>query len=108
MSIDNLIFNILPTTTKQETVNFTLITEAMKAILEFNLDDIDDEMAHNRCVKALDISLVLWQLVNNSKKTIENEISNIKCSKYDALDAVFKHIYDLLEEHDVNPDKLIV
>ena len=34
----------------------------MKATLEFNLDDIEDRMAHYRCVKALDMALALWQI----------------------------------------------
>ena len=34
----------------------------MKATLEFNLDDVEDRMAHYRCVKALDMALALWQI----------------------------------------------
>jgi len=35
----------------------------MKAKLEFDLDDFDDKMAHNRCVKATDMALVLWEIM---------------------------------------------
>ena len=34
----------------------------MKAILEFNLDDEDDRMAHLRCVKATDMAIVLFNI----------------------------------------------
>lgn len=34
----------------------------MKAILEFDLNEPEDEMAHLRCVKSLDMMLVLWEM----------------------------------------------
>jgi hypothetical protein len=34
----------------------------MKAILEFDLDVHEDNMAHLRCVKSLDMMLVLWEM----------------------------------------------
>jgi len=80
----------------------------MKAILEFNLDEFDDEIAHNRCVKALDMALILWELQYNTKRDIEREFETNKCDRYEALDLIFKRFYDLLEEHNVNPDKLII
>lgn len=33
----------------------------MKATLEFNLDDADDEIAYTRCVKAKDMALAIWE-----------------------------------------------
>jgi hypothetical protein len=36
--------------------------ENMKAILEFDLNDIDDVYAHKRCVKSLDMSLCLLKI----------------------------------------------
>lgn len=85
----------------------------MKATLEFNLDDFDDRTAHLRAVKSLDIAMVLWQLVMNSKKGIEYELEGRmmkgeEVNALDALDLVFDRIHDLLEEHDVNIDKYIV
>jgi hypothetical protein len=32
----------------------------MKAVLEFNLEDQDDDLAHNRCIKSRDMALALW------------------------------------------------
>ena len=34
----------------------------MKATLRFDLDDVDDRMAHLRCVKSLDMALLLWEV----------------------------------------------
>ncbi|TSA59757.1 MAG: hypothetical protein D4R41_02745 [Sediminibacterium sp.] len=79
----------------------------MKAELHFNLDDADDSMAHTRCIKATDMALVLWELVHNSKKSLEWKMESNSINRYDALDMVFERISELLEEHDVNVDKLI-
>jgi hypothetical protein len=79
----------------------------MKAELHFNLDDADDLMAHTRCIKATDMALVLWELVHNSKKSLEWKMESNSINRYDALDMVFERISELLEEHDVNVDKLI-
>jgi hypothetical protein len=34
----------------------------MKAKLEFDLNDRDDQMAHLRCVKSLDMAIALWKI----------------------------------------------
>ena len=34
----------------------------MKATLEFNLDNPDDKIDHMRCIKATDMSLMLWDI----------------------------------------------
>lgn len=37
----------------------------MKAILKFDLTDSDDRMAHQRCIKSLDLALALWDINYN-------------------------------------------
>ena len=79
----------------------------MKAELHFNLDDAEDSMAHTRCIKATDMALVLWELIHNSKKTLEWAMESDSINRYDALDMVFERISELLEEYDININKLI-
>lgn len=79
----------------------------MKAKLIFNLDDLDDDMAHKRALASTDMALVLWELVHNSKKTLEWAMESDTINRYDALDMVYKRIHDLLEEHNINVDTLI-
>ena len=45
----------------------------MKATLTFNLDDIDEKMAHFRCIKALDMALALWEIDRYTKAISESE-----------------------------------
>lgn len=83
----------------------------MKAKLKFNLNNIDDKMAFERFVKSEDMALVLWEIVHNSRKSIEwqNTEEGEKGVGFDeGVDAVYKRIYELMEEHDLNIDKLIL
>lgn len=85
----------------------------MKAILEFDLDNQDDQMAHLRCCKSTDMALALWTIVHNTKKGLEHQIEGLEISgKIDlsaceALDLVYEEIYKILESHDIDTDKLI-
>jgi hypothetical protein len=79
----------------------------MKAQLHFDLEDTDDEMEIKRCLKSTDMALVLWELVHNSKKSLEWKMEADTINRYDALDMVFERINELLEEYDINVDKLI-
>ena len=74
-----------------------------KAILEFDLNDSDDIMAHKRAVKSLDMALVLWEMAYNAKKGIKYDIEgkNIECP-YEAVDRVFEKGGEELNEHGIN------
>ena len=41
-----------------------------KGILEFDLNEPDDIMAHKRAVKASDMASALWDITHNTKKKI--------------------------------------
>lgn len=81
----------------------------MKAQLNFDLDDIDDRLNHQQCIKANDMALVIWELVYNTKKSIEWELESKKNdNRYDVLDLIYEKIHSLLEEHNINIDELII
>ena len=50
----------------------------MKAILEFDLDDGSDKMAHTRCLKATDAYLVLWNFSEFLRKDERPNIEEIR------------------------------
>ena len=79
-----------------------------KAIMEFDLNDPDDQMAHLRAIKSLDMALVLWEMAYNAKKRIQYQIegSNIE-NPYEAVDKVFEKLWEELNEHGINLDELI-
>ena len=85
----------------------------MKAILEFNLNDSDDQMAHNRCLKSLDMALALWTIVHNTKKGLQYHIEGLEfdgkvtLSACDGLNLAYDEIYKILNSHGIDTDKLI-
>ena len=79
----------------------------MKARLEFDLDDFDDKIAHERCIKSLSMALVIWDLTHNTHRGLTNGFDEDD-SYHRGVDAVFSKLEELLDEYDVNIDKLIV
>ena len=78
-----------------------------KATLEFDLNDPDDQMAHLRAVKSLDMVLALWEIIYNTKKKIESEIEENKLDGYDTLDKVYEKIWESLDDHGIKIDELV-
>jgi hypothetical protein len=79
-----------------------------EAILKYDLNDSDDAMAHMRAIKSLDMALALWELLNNSKRTLERAMHEKEMNKYEALDMVYERIYELMDEHNIKLDDLII
>lgn len=75
----------------------------MKAILEFNLDDADDIRSHERCVKAEDMALILWEIQYNMKEKMEHQTT-----KFDAVDFFYDWLNDEMSSRGISIDKLII
>lgn len=78
-----------------------------KGILEFDLNEPDDILAHKRAVKSLDMALALWDITHNTKKSLEWSMEGKEMDKYDALELVFDQIHHILDEHNIILDDLI-
>jgi hypothetical protein len=79
-----------------------------EAILKYDLNDTDDAMAHMRAVKSLDMALALWDITHNTKKGLEWSMEGKELDKYEVLDIVYEKIYEILEEHNIKMDDLII
>jgi hypothetical protein len=79
-----------------------------EAILKYDLNDSDDSMAHMRAVKSLDMALALWDITHNTKKSIEWSLEGKELDKYDTLELVYERIYEILDEHNIKLDDLII
>ena len=79
----------------------------MKAILEFNLPD--DQMEFNRASQSLDMACALFDILQLHKAMERRfeSIDNTNNDVFDGIDAMAKGISDILEEHNINIDKLI-
>lgn len=82
----------------------------MKATLEFDLNDPDDRMAHLRCVKSTDMAIVIFQIVSNLRKQVDWELESHEADsdRFDGAYVVFRKIGELLDEHGINIDELIM
>jgi hypothetical protein len=78
-----------------------------EAILKFDLNDVDDRMAHLRSVKSLDMAMALWEITHNTKKGLEWSLEGKDLDKYDTLELVFEKIYEILNDNNINTDELI-
>ena len=84
-----------------------------KAILEYNLDDSDDRMAHFRAIKSTDLALVIWEFEYNLRKRIERELEskefkNEEVSNYDVIDICMENVIRTIRDHNIDIDDLIV
>jgi hypothetical protein len=79
----------------------------MKAKLIFDLNEFEDRMDYERVNKSLDIVNALWHFLYNSKKEIMQDVENEDVDKFDAVELVYGKLFELLEEHDVNINKLV-
>jgi hypothetical protein len=79
----------------------------MKATLEFNLPD--DQMDFNRVNQSLDMACALFDILQ-LRKVLEyrfESADNTNNDVFDGIDAMAKGISDILEENNINIDKLI-
>lgn len=83
-----------------------------KAILEFDLNDSDDRMAHLRAVKSTDLALVIWELEYNLRKRLERELEakeykNEEVNNYDVIDICMENVIKTIRDHTIDIDDLI-
>ena len=74
----------------------------MEAIIKFDLNDHDDVRSHLRCIKALDMACVLWEL-RNIRKELEWMEEQGELSSETVMDKILEHF----DNHNVNADELM-
>ncbi len=77
-----------------------------KVVIEFNLDNADDKREYYQYNKSEDMAMFIWELAHNTKKQLEHKLEDKKLTRYDALDMMFEHIYEMLKDNDINVNKL--
>ena len=78
-----------------------------KAILSWDLTDPDELMDFNSCLKAKSLAMVLWEFMRNTRKEVEWKVENdVRLDRFDAIDIVYDKMSMLLDEHDIDLDKL--
>ena len=76
----------------------------MKVILEFNLDDFDDVLAHKRAISATDAYLVILSLDEYLRYRLKYEEMSEEAVK--TLDEVRTKLYESIEKYNVDMENL--
>jgi len=80
----------------------------MKAILEFDLNDQDERMAHMAAVKASDMAMFLWHLRFNLRKNVYQEAD--LTGNEDKLSPGIEHtlaiVYEMFDAYNINVEEL--
>lgn len=75
-----------------------------KAILEFDLSDLDDLASYTRVVNADKMAAALFEIRYNMIKKVEHKIER---TGEDALDCVSEELSSILEECHLNVEEII-
>jgi hypothetical protein len=81
-----------------------------KGILEFDLENKDDRQFFNRAIKSTELCIVLFELVNNSKRNFEMQLDadqNTTDRELKLLNDVWSDISALMDDNNINLDDLI-
>ena len=72
----------------------------MKAKLEFDMTDQEENQAHLQCVNANKMAGFIWELKHNFWRKWKHNETDFNLDNYK------RALADLMEEHNINPDEL--
>jgi hypothetical protein len=78
------------------------------ATLTFDLSDGDDRMEFNRATKALDMAMMLWEIDMNGYRKFTKYNERQEGAYQEGIEEVFEYIRELLKEHQIDVEQLIV
>lgn len=78
----------------------------MKAVLEFNLNEVEDVKSHMLCVKAVDMCIVLFQIKYNLLKKLEEVQELDSTGAIDILDILRQELNALYEDYGITEQLL--
>lgn len=75
----------------------------MKAILKFDLTDVDEQEAHFLCIKSMDMALALYKI----GRTLSDKLDTSEDGQTLNGVKLQQEIENIFAEYDINLDKLI-
>jgi hypothetical protein len=79
-----------------------------KATLTFDLDDRDDRIEFERMMKARDMAMALWELDMNGYRKFTKYNERQEGAYQEGIEEVFEYIRELLKEHQIDVEQLII
>ena len=78
-----------------------------KAILKFDLTDMDDKMSHMRAVKSFDMMLTLWDLDQELRSLTKYAPDDMPTEEYEAYIKVREMLHQKMNEYNLDFDNLL-
>lgn len=80
----------------------------MKATLTFDLTDRDESVEHLRCIKALDLTLALYDILQ-IKSSIHEKLERQKYSTAESvLEEIFTEISSIMHNRNISIDEILI
>jgi hypothetical protein len=79
-----------------------------KATLTFDLSDSDDRFEYTRMIKSFDMASMLWELDMNGYRKFTKYNDRQEGAYQEGIEEVFEYIRELLKEHQIDVEQLIV
>jgi hypothetical protein len=73
----------------------------------FDLNDPDDIMTHRRFMQSTDMALALWSFKNSLWRMLKHVPDTMSDDEYKAIQNIQKEFLEVLEEYNLNLDKLV-
>jgi len=78
-----------------------------KAILKYDLTDVDDRMSHMRALKSLDMMLTLWDLDQELRSLTKYASDDMPTEEYEAYIKVREMLHQKMNEYNLDFDDLL-
>ncbi len=78
-----------------------------KVKIIFDLNDSDDIMAHRRFMQSTDMALAMWEFKNSLWRKLKHVPDDMPIEEYKAIQNIQKEFLEVLEEYNLNLDKLV-
>jgi hypothetical protein len=79
-----------------------------KVNLTFDLDNLDDRIEFERMMKARDMAMALWELDMNGYRKFTKYNDRQEEAYQEGIEEVFEYIRELLKEHQIDVEQLII
>jgi len=78
------------------------------ATLTFDLSDSHDRVEFNRITKARDMAMLLWEIEMNGYRKFTKYNDRQEGAYQEGIEEVFEYIRELLKEHQIDVEQLII
>lgn len=79
----------------------------MKATIEFNLEDQEDRMSHERCTMSFELAMSLYMFDGYLRTQLKYNEDGLTPEAYQALEDARQRLKDIMNDNGIMLDRLI-